>query len=220
MPSPFAKTLLLASLASGAGAYAGGRWWLAPAPAAPSAATRPAVDPEPQVRPAATVPVTVARDLAASRPATAPVPGARPIVLPRMGSFDLQLLQGRQDLGLFRTRARSYFMERAMECRHFHGAGDSAFEASLALSLENGELRIRGVDSIEVRRGSPLNSETLACLRAPYEQPVVLPPPGPPADAPAEYRAQFDGKWRGFPDFAGDVMVEAGFGDMACQPGQ
>jgi hypothetical protein len=97
-------------------------------------------------------------------------------------------------------------------------SGGASTGRPASVSLDNGELRISDVDSIAVRRGAPLNEATIACIEAPYREPVILPPPPPPADAPAEYRAQYDGKWRGFADFQGDVMVEVGFGDSACKP--
>jgi hypothetical protein len=165
-----------------------------------------------------------ARASAARAPGAARLPAAlaavpvRPIVLPRLGSVDQMLLEGQHHVSLFRTRARSYFLERAMECRRHHEQGDTWVEAALDVSLKGGVFRLLGVHSIQVKRGSPLNEATRNCMVAQFQQPIVLPPPPPPPEAPPEQRAKYDGKWGDLPDLEGDVIVEAGFGDNACSP--
>ncbi len=200
--------------ASFAGGYAGSQRLVARRPA-PATADEPAT----AVRSPAPARIRLPHS-AASLPADDLPSPAPTITVPASGSLDRLLLEpGNERFLKIRNAVVVDLATKAIErCGPLHRNGDTQVDLFAEVTLHDGELAVARISRVEVTKGAPLGADAEACLAGLVKAPLRFSPPPPPPGAPPYVLAGYDGRWKGFPEFDGDVVARLSFSDRLDCP--
>jgi hypothetical protein len=171
-----------------------------------------------QAMPEMTPPVSAARAAVPARPGLAPAPSlaaasaglaaavsdARPIVLPKLGSFDLQSAGNMRMQTLRKAVARHVRDSARIACGRLDPEYSAVVSLMVPLRVSGGALEVSPISEVEVSEGAPMKADLLRCFTGLISEQFVLPPP-----AGAE-------KWIGVTDGTGITVVTFPTGKKRC----
>jgi hypothetical protein len=142
--------------------------------------------------------------------------------MPAIGALDRLLLEPGNEafLKIRNAIVVKLVKEADFKCAPLHREGVTFVDMFVTATLRNGGLTVSRILSVDVTRGAPLSGTAKDCLATLITEPVTIKPPPPSPGSSARVVAAYTGKWVGFPDFEGDVVVRVAFSDRgSCDLG-